>query len=88
MTAGQIDQFRSSIKQGCIASGQQRGDRSAEAFCNCMDKVLRENLSNDDFDEMAKEAAVSKAAGKGAGDMPVMQKLFPKLEACKRANGA
>jgi hypothetical protein len=84
MTASQISEFRISIKQGCTARGLQRGDKNAASFCNCMDKVLRENLSNGDFEEMARLSA----AGKGPGDMPIMKAQLPKLEACKSADGA
>lgn len=44
-----------------------------------MDKVLRANLSDTDFEEMAKLGAEVK----GPGDMPFMKDLLPKMEACK-----
>lgn len=84
MTESQLNEFRDSIKQGCINRGLQRGDKNAASFCNCMDKVLRANLSDADFEEMARLSA----EGKGPGDMPFMKAQLPKLEACKSDNGA
>jgi hypothetical protein len=84
MSARQLNEFRDSIKQGCTNRGIQRGDKNAAAFCTCMDKVLRANLSDEDFEEMARLSA----DGKGPGDMPVMKAQLPKLEACKSGNGA
>jgi hypothetical protein len=83
LTTNQIDEFRDSIKNGCISRGLERGDdkKQVNSFCSCMDKVLRDNLSNDDIEEMARLGR----AGKGPGDMPVMKGLLPKLEACKSA---
>jgi hypothetical protein len=84
MTVSQLNEFKDSIKQGCTDRGLQRGDKNAASFCNCMDKVLRANLSDDDFEKMA----MLSAKGKGPGDMPFMKAQLPKLEACKSDSGA
>lgn len=83
MTSSQLDEFKDSIRRGCIKTGLQRGDENAVSFCNCMDKILRANLSDDDFEKMARLAreAVNPA------DVPLLKALLQKIEACKSDTG-
>ena len=39
VTSEQLEAFKSSITQGCIARGIERQDNHAVAFCSCMDNT-------------------------------------------------
>jgi hypothetical protein len=84
LTTNQLNEFKDSIKQGCVSRGLERGadEKYVNSFCGCMDTVLRENLSDADYEEMAMLASRSKTPE----EMPAFRNLLPRLEACKRAN--
>lgn len=76
MTSAQLEAFKSSIKQGCTSRGIERQDNHAVAFCDCMDKILRNSLSDAEFAEQA-------AAGKPFSEMAPFNVLIPQITQCK-----
>jgi hypothetical protein len=79
MTSAQLEAFKSSIKQGCTSRGIERQDNHAVAFCDCMDKILRNSLSDAEFEELAEQAA----AGKPFSEMAPFNVLIPQITQCK-----
>jgi len=83
-TPMQLDEFKNSIKQGCIERGVERKDENAVLFCTCMDNILRTNLTDIEFEEMAKLAAT----GNPLSQIPFFKVLLPQIAACKEDVGA
>tara|TARA_B100000508_G_scaffold127921_1_gene113340 strand:+ start:155 stop:472 length:318 start_codon:yes stop_codon:yes gene_type:complete len=82
VTAEQLEAFKSSIKQGCIARGIERQDDHAVAFCSCMDKVLRSALSDAEFAGIAEQVA----AGKPISQITPFKALIPQIARCKEVD--
>ena len=83
-TKEQLDEFKDSIKQGCIDRGKVRKDENAVSFCNCMDNILRTNLTDNHFEEMATLALT----GKDPFQVPSLKALMPQIAMCKKDVGA
>ena len=82
VTAEQLEAFKSSIKQGCIARGIERQDDHAVAFCSCMDKVLRSALSDAEFAGIAEQVA----AGTPISQIAPFKALIPQIAGCKEVD--
>lgn len=82
VTSEQLEAFKSSIKQGCIARGIERQDDRAVAFCSCMDKVLRGALSDAEFAGIAEQVA----AGKPISQIAPFKALIPQIAQCKEVD--
>jgi hypothetical protein len=79
ITLIQLEEFKNSIKQGCIERGFERKDENAVRFCTCMDNILRANLTDTDFEEIANLAD----SGKSPSQIPAFNVLLPQISACK-----
>lgn len=79
LTAMQLEEFKNSIKQGCIKRGGERNDENAVIFCTCMGNLLRTNLSDDEFQEIAYLAIT----GKKPFVAPAFKALLPQIAQCK-----
>ena len=82
VTSEQLEAFKSSIKQGCIARGIERQDNHVVAFCSCMDKVLRSALSDAEFAGIAEQVA----AGKPISQITSFKALIPEIARCKEVD--